>query len=151
LLLFFLFHRSAHIPFYLLPCKSVNHVKDQIKANTFIYSLSLLPRFRFMTGVRKLSLAMYPCTISIDEHVGLPIKFLMTRRLKTITKIYFPTSMILKIILTDESECIYVFQNDIAYIYVNIFFPSIANLKCTLSDRKGSPKGTCIPVWEPLV
>jgi len=40
-----------------------------IKAtNTFIYSLSLLPRFRFRTGVPKLSLAMYPFSISIDEH-----------------------------------------------------------------------------------
>jgi len=42
-----LFRRSAHIPFHWFPCKSVNHVKEYIKAtNTFIYSLSLLPRFR---------------------------------------------------------------------------------------------------------
>jgi len=42
--------------------------------NNFIYSLS--PRFRFRTGVPKLSLAMFPFRISIDEHV--PLKFLMT-------------------------------------------------------------------------
>ena len=37
--------------------------------------------------------------------------------------------------------------------YVNILFPSIANLKCTPSDRKGILRvhHTCISVWEPLV
>jgi len=34
---------------------------------------------RFRTGVIKLSLAMYPFSIPIDEHV--PLKFLMTKRL----------------------------------------------------------------------
>ena len=33
--------------------------------------------FRFRTGVIKLSLAMYPFSISVDEHV--PLKFLMTK------------------------------------------------------------------------
>jgi len=49
------------------------------QSNTFIYSLLLLPRFRFRTGVPKLSLAMYPFSISIDEHV--PVKFLTTKKL----------------------------------------------------------------------
>jgi len=62
--------------------------------------MSLLPRFRFSTGVPKLSLAMYPFSTSVDEHV--PIKFLMTKRLRKITKIYLPMSMILKILFTDE-------------------------------------------------
>jgi len=44
--------------------------------------------FRFRTGVIKLSLAMYPFSISIDEHVHL--KFLMTKRLWKITRMYLP-------------------------------------------------------------
>jgi len=59
-----------------------------------------MPRFRFWTGVPKLSLAIYPFSISIDEHV--PLKFLMTKRLRKITKIYLQISIILKIIFTDE-------------------------------------------------
>jgi len=43
---------------------------------------------------------MYPFSISIDKHVLL--KFLMTKRLRKITKIYLPISIILKIIFTDE-------------------------------------------------
>jgi len=38
-------------------------------------------------GVPKLFLAMYPFSISIDEHV--PLKFLMTKRLRKITKIQY--------------------------------------------------------------
>jgi len=34
--------------------------------------------------------------------------------------------------------------------HVNIFLPSIANLKCTPSDRQMYPRGTCTPDWEPL-
>jgi len=30
-------------------------------------------------------------------------------------------------------------------------FSSIANLKCTPSDRQMYPWGTCAPGWEPLV
>ena len=116
-LLFFLFHRSPHILFHLFPCKSVNHVKNQSKQQTFIYSLSLLPRFRFRTGVPILSLAMYPFNISIDEHV--PLKFLITKRLRKITKIYLQISMILKIIFTDECINISKWYS----LYVNIFFP----------------------------
>ena len=120
--------------------------EESIKAtNTFIYSLSLLRRFRSRTGVPKLSLAMYPFNISIDEHV--PLKFLMKKRLKKITKINLSVSMILKIIFTDERINI----SKLHSLYANIFFPSIVNLKCTPSDREGSPKGTCIPVWESLV
>jgi len=37
------------------------------------------------TGVHKLSLSMYPFSISIDEHV--PLKFL-TKRLRKITNIF---------------------------------------------------------------
>jgi len=44
--------------------------------------------FRFGTGVIKLSLAMYPFSISTDEHV--PLKFLMTKRLWKITRLYLP-------------------------------------------------------------
>jgi len=47
--------------------------------------------FRFRTGVIKLFLAMYPFSISIDEH--LPLKFLMTRRLWQITRMYLPISI----------------------------------------------------------
>ena len=51
---------------------------ESIKAtNTFIYSLSLLRRFRFRTGVPKLSLAMHPFKNSIDERI--PLKFLMKK------------------------------------------------------------------------
>jgi len=60
--------------------------------------------FRFRTGVNviKLSLAMYPFSISINEHVLL--KFLMTKRLWKITRMYFfqyKHIVILKIIFTD--------------------------------------------------
>jgi len=73
----------------------------RIKAtNTFIYSMLLLPRFRFRTGFPKLSRGMYPFSISIDEHV--PLKFLMAKTLRKITKICLPISMILKIIFTYE-------------------------------------------------
>jgi len=49
----------------------------------------MLPRgdgagFSFRTGVMKLSLAMYPFIISIDDHVLL--KFLMTKSLWKITR-----------------------------------------------------------------
>jgi len=47
--------------------------------------------FRFRTGVIKLSLAMYHFSISIDEHV--PLKFLMTKRLWKITRMYLPISI----------------------------------------------------------
>jgi len=56
---------------------------------------------------------------------------------------YLPISMILKIIFTDE--CMNISKSH--SLYVNIF-PFNFNLKCTPSDRKASPKGTCIPVWE---
>jgi len=119
---------------------------ESIKAtNTFIYILSPLPKFRFRTGVPLLTLAMYPFSISTDEPV--PLKFLMTKRLRKITKIYLPLRMILKIIFIDECTNISKRHS----LYANIFFPSIANLECKPSNRKGSPEGTFIPVWEPLV
>jgi len=71
----------------------------------------------------------------------------MTKKVVENNKIYIPISMILKIIFTDECINILKWHS----LYGNIFFPSIANLKCTPSDRKYSPKGTCIPVWESLV
>jgi len=58
---------------------------NQIKAtHTSICSAS--PRLRFGTSIPKLSLAMYPFSISLYEHASL--KFLMTKRMKKITKIY---------------------------------------------------------------
>ena len=47
--------------------------------------------FRLRIGVIKLSLAMYPFSISIDEHV--PLKFLMTKILWKITRMYLPISI----------------------------------------------------------
>jgi len=47
--------------------------------------------FRFRTGVTKLYLAMCPFSISIDEHVSL--KFLITKRLWKITRMYLPISI----------------------------------------------------------
>ena len=47
--------------------------------------------FRFRTGVIKLSLAMWPISISIDQHV--PLKFLMTHRLWKITRMHLPMSI----------------------------------------------------------
>jgi len=47
--------------------------------------------FRLRAGVVKLSLAMYPFSISIDEHI--PLKFLMTKRLWKITRMYLPISI----------------------------------------------------------
>jgi len=47
--------------------------------------------FRFGTGAIKLSLAMYPFSISIGEHV--PLKSLMTKRLWKITRMYLPISI----------------------------------------------------------
>jgi len=118
----------------------------RIKAtNTFIYSLSLLPRFRFRTGVPKLSLTM--CPFQHFHRWACAPKISYDKKMRKISKIYLPISMILKIIFTDECINISKWHN----LYVNIFFPSIANLKCTPSDRKGSPKGACIPVWKPLV
>jgi len=57
--------------------------------------------FRFKTGVFKLSQAMYPFSISIDEHV--PLKFLMTKKSVENNKIVFTNKhiMILKMIFTD--------------------------------------------------
>ena len=46
---------------------------------------------RFRTGVIKLSLAMYPFSIPIDEHV--PLKFLMTKRLWKIPWMYSPRNI----------------------------------------------------------
>jgi len=46
---------------------------------------------RFRSGVIKLSLAMHPFSISIDEHV--PLKFLMTKRLWKITRMYLTISI----------------------------------------------------------
>ena len=58
---------------------------ESIKAtDTFIYCVSL----RFRTSIPKLSLAMYPFSISLHEHVSL--KFLITKRLRKITKISLP-------------------------------------------------------------
>jgi len=68
--------------------------------NIFIYSLS--PRFRFRTSIPKLSTAVYPFSISLYEHV--PLKFLMTKRLRKIKIYIYCTNkhlLILKIILTD--------------------------------------------------
>jgi len=45
----------------------------------------------FWTDVIKLFLAMYLFSISIDEQV--PLKFLMTKRLWKITKMYLPISI----------------------------------------------------------
>jgi len=45
----------------------------------------------FRSAVPKLSLTIYHFSISIDEHV--PLKFLMTTRLRKITKIYLPISI----------------------------------------------------------
>jgi len=44
-----------------------------------------------MTGTPNLSLAVYPFSISADEHV--PLKFVMTKRLSKIKEIYLPISM----------------------------------------------------------
>jgi len=89
-LLFSPFHRSDKVPFGLFPRKSVNHVTNQSKQTTlFIYSLS--PRLRFRTSIPKLSPAMYPFSISLYEHV--PLKFVMKKRLRKITKIYLPISI----------------------------------------------------------
>jgi len=59
---------------------------NQSKRQTlFIYRVS--PRFRFRS-IPKLSLAMYPFSISLYEHVSL--KFLMTKRMRKTTKICLP-------------------------------------------------------------
>ena len=79
LLLFCLFYRYANVPFHfhLFPRKSVNHVMNQSKQQTLsIYAVS--QRFRFRTSFSKHSLAMYPFSISLYEHVSL--KFLMTKK-----------------------------------------------------------------------
>jgi len=47
--------------------------------------------FRFRTGVIKLSLTMYPFSISIDGHV--PLKFYITKRLWKITRTYLAISI----------------------------------------------------------
>ena len=63
------------------PCYELTKATD-----TFIYSRS--PRFRLRTSILTLTLAMYPFSISLYEHV--PLKFLMTKRLRKVTKIYLP-------------------------------------------------------------
>ena len=103
LLLFSPFYRSANVPFHLFPRKSVNHVTNQPKQPTFSY---LSPKFRFRTNIAKLSTAMYPFRISLYEHV--PLKFLMTKRLRKIKIYIYCTNkhlLILKIILTDVDLC----------------------------------------------
>jgi len=47
--------------------------------------------YYFRAGVPTLSLAVYLFSISIDEHATL--KFLMTKSLRKITKIYLPASI----------------------------------------------------------
>ena len=56
--------------------------------------------FRFRTGVIKLSLVMYPFSISIDEYA--PLKFLMTKAVENNKNVLTNKHiMILKIIFTD--------------------------------------------------
>jgi len=60
-----------------------------------------------MTSIPKLSTAMYPFSISLYEHV--PLKFLMTKRLRKTKKYIYSTNkhlLILKIIFTDVDLCI---------------------------------------------
>jgi len=47
--------------------------------------------FRFTTGVIKRSLAICPFSISTDVHV--PLKFLMTKSLRKITRMYLPKNI----------------------------------------------------------
>jgi len=80
---------SANVPFHLFPRKSVNHVMNQSKQQTLSFIVCLCRwglGVGFGEGFPKLFLAIYPFSISIDEHV--PLKFLMTKRLRKITKLY---------------------------------------------------------------
>jgi len=79
-----------------------HHVKNQSKQQTLSFIVC-----RRCPGLG-LGQVFLDFSISIDEHVGLPLKFLMTKKLKKTTKIFLPTSMILKIIFTNE--CIYILK-----------------------------------------
>ena len=105
-------------------------------ANQWTNSLSLSPRFRFRTGVPKLSLVMHLFSISIDEHVYPKISY--GKKVEENNKNIFTNKhiTILKIIFTDV--CINISKWIITY--VDIFFPFISNLKCTPSNRQGTPR-----------
>jgi len=110
--------------------------------NTFNCSLS--PRFRFRTGVPKISGHVplqhsdrWECTpkISYDKKVEENSK-----------------NTSLNDFNNNIHRCMYkYFEMNNNLCSLNVFFPAFANLKCTPSDRQGSPKGTCIQVWEPFV
>jgi len=55
---------------------------------TVVKALLIKQTLSSKAGVPKLYLAMYPISISIDEHV--PLKFLMTKWMRKITKICLP-------------------------------------------------------------
>ena len=88
-LLFSLFYRSANVPFYLFPRKSVNHVRNQPKQPTLLFIVcrrglglgQVFPNF------------LRPCTPSAFRYMSIHLKFLVTKRLGKTTKIYLPISI----------------------------------------------------------
>ena len=88
-LLFSLFYRSANVPFYLFPRKSVNHVRNQPKQPTHLFIVcrrglglgQVFPNF------------LRPCTPSAFRYMSINLKFLVTKRLGKTTKIYLPISI----------------------------------------------------------
>ena len=91
-----------------------------------------------MTGVPNLSLNTYPFSISTEEHEHVPLKFLVTNRLRIITK---STAFLI------ELSDFWNYKGDIHWymckcLEINniIYFPSISNHKCTPSDRQMYPR-----------
>jgi len=93
------------------------------------------------TGIPNLSLNMYAFSIWTDEHV--PQKFLSMAHIS-----FFPNILSWQIIDIFNKKLLMIFENNIHWYMhkifgnnqdINIFFPSIANLKCTPSDRQMHP------------
>ena len=94
---------------------------------------------------------MNPFRISLYEHV--PRKFLMTERLRKIKKYIYCTNkhlLILKIILTDVDLCINASISKWIICEHNFSLPLLTS-NVPFQIGKPTPRGTCIPGYEPLV
>ena len=94
---------------------------------------------------------MYPFRISLYKHV--PLKFLITKRLRKITKYIYCTNkhlMILKIIFTDVDLRINAIISKWIICKHNFSLPLLTS-NVHFQIGKSTPWGTCIPGCEPLV
>ena len=123
------------------PCYESSRATD-----TFIYSMS--PRFRFRTNIPKLSLAVYPFSISLYEHLSL--KFLIKKGWGKEKYIYqYKHTMILKI-FTDVDLRINTSISKWIICKHNFSF-LLLTLNVHFQIGESIPRGTCTQVCDPLV